>query len=356
MKKGFRNVAVAVVAMAALFLAGCGLDAGLGGSVDAAAVAFSDGNGGTVDGYSAVLYAGQTTVAGSVDLSIDDDTLVVTYNTVNGWELTEVHFAIGTKSTDIPVNRAGNPVIGSFPYSASNLNGVTSYAFRIPVAVLGITDVDSEFADVAVHAAAHAVVRLVSDGVTVRTETGWAGTTRFVQRGSWATQFGFVLRYVDDSTDPEPEMTSETAFAYGGAVATTFDVYVGVGKKDDDKARWGWSNGPLAEGSYTFPIYAGAGGNDITKGTLVGTLSVVYTGGSAVVSYTMNAGFLLDEVHLHVGSEPLARKGGEYTIAPGQYGLVAEDLGMVGSATYTVSGLSGEVYVVAHAVVFSANW
>lgn len=338
-KRFFRAAAMVASALVVLFLASCGLDAGLAGGIDASAVAFADGDK-TVDSYSAVLYAGQTTVVGSVDLTIDDDVLVVTYNTTAGWGMNEVHFAIGTKSSDIPVNRAGNPVVGHFPYTASNLAGVSSYEVRIPVATLGITDIDN-FADTAVIAAAHAVV---SNGS--RTETAWAGSQRFVQRGSWATMFGFVLRYIDDNNGGDPQLGSETAFAYGGSLATSFQSFDGAN-------RWGWTNGPLAEGSYTFAIYAGAGQSDITKGTLVGSLSVNYANGTAVVTYSMNQGFSMTETHLYVGTSALpTNRNGDTTLAPGQYGNVREQLNYVSTDSYSVSGLSGDVYLVAHAVVF----
>ena len=70
----------------------------------------------------------------------------------------------------------------------------------------------------------------------------------------------------------------------------------------------------------------------------------------------MSAGvFTMDETHLYVGSEPLPRKNGEYTVAPGQYGNI-HTLSGASSDSFTVSGLSGNIYVVAHAVTCSTNW
>ncbi|GAJ09027.1 unnamed protein product, partial [marine sediment metagenome] len=115
--------------------------------------------------------------------------------------------------------------------------------------------------------------------------------------------------------------------------------------------NWGWSNGPLAAGSYTFDIYAGAGQCDINKGTLVGTLTVDYDGAEAIVTYNMYAGYTMDETHLYVGTDPLPiKKNGGYTTAPGQY-LYGHNLDDATTDSYEVTGLSGDIYVVAHAVV-----
>src|SRR5690606_34969211 len=53
----------------------------------------------------------------------------------------------------------------------------------------------------------------------------------------------------------------ETAFAFG---EKTF-IDLGV-----TKSRWGWQMGPLNKGTYEAPLFAGAGQNDVTKGTKVG--------------------------------------------------------------------------------------
>jgi len=137
----------------------------------------------------------------------------------------------------------------------------------------------------------------------------------------------------------DPERPSdgecETAFAFGG---TTF-VDLGLTNK-----RWGWQLGPFTPGSYTSPIYAGAGQNDITKGTEVGTLTVDYDGATVVVTYTMHPGYTLDETHLYVGTSDIG------TIAPGQYGHT-HDLTDASSDSFSVGGFNGEpIYVVAHGV------
>ncbi|WP_143559279.1 hypothetical protein [Alkalispirochaeta americana] len=68
------------------------------------------------------------------------------------------------------------------------------------------------------------------------------------------------------------------------------------------------------------------------------------------MTYVMDEGFFMTETHLYVGSDPLPG-GDSPTIAPGQYPSTRSDMDNVTSDNYTITGLSGEIFVVAHAVV-----
>ena len=149
--------------------------------------------------------------------------------------------------------------------------------------------------------------------------------------------FPFTLSFTNNCGVVPPTGNNETAFAFGGDYATCF-LNMGF-------SRWGWSNGAIAEGTYEWPIYAGAGQCDLTKGTHVGTLHVNYSAGTATVSYEIFSGYSLEETHLYVGTASLPTKNGNSTVAPGQYPNIGT------ASSYTVTGLSGNVYVVAHAVV-----
>jgi hypothetical protein len=129
------------------------------------------------------------------------------------------------------------------------------------------------------------------------------------------------------------EVECETAFARGENGSTCFLDTDPVSFK-----RWGWTIGPLSEGNYTYDIYAGAGQCDISKGTLVGTVDVSYIDGTVEFDYNIDAGYSVDETHSYAGKNmyPTDKKG-KPTVAPGQY-TIGENL-------------SGEIYVIAHAVV-----
>jgi len=143
----------------------------------------------------------------------------------------------------------------------------------------------------------------------------------------------------------QPAATCGTAYAYHADYDTCF--------LDMGFSNWGWTNGPLGPpGSYEFELWAGAAHCDTSKGTLVGWLSVDYNGSTAVVTYNMYEGNYMTATHLYVGSNHLPRdKKGKETVAPGQYPYSHDPLGNVAADSYTVTGLSGNIYVVAHAVV-----
>lgn len=153
-----------------------------------------------------------------------------------------------------------------------------------------------------------------------------------------------------------PPPRGETAFAYGGDYATCFQSFDFDGDGKSDFKNWGWSNGPLpGDPVYEFEIWAGAPKCDLTKGELVGTLTIDYDGSTAIITYTMDAGWIMSATQLYVGSEPLPRDpNGDYTVSPGQYPYIHFPVADPTSDTYTVLGISGDIYVVAHADVIEA--
>lgn len=305
-----------------------------------------------------VLYAGQTINAGTV--SYDDvdtnndnvkDALKITYNTSDGWELTEVHFFIGSSPTELPVNRSGNPQVGLFPYKSNNIAGQTTYSITIPFSTLGFSCPGPEDYFVAAHASLR---KLLSTG-SYQTESGWGDGQRLVQRGNWAMS-NIIYITCDLPPTPPTQATTETAFAFNGAQSGCFRNFSDFISNPN---RWGWTNGPITTGTYNFPIYAAAGQCDISKGTLVGNLAVTYSGSTATCTYTINGTnpstglpYSLKEVHLYAGTEQFPRNNqNEFTIAPGQYPKKASNLSGQ-THTFTVNNLSGAIYVIAHAVVY----
>jgi hypothetical protein len=293
------------------------------------------------------LLAGQTIPAGTVCSSIQGDDLKITYETSDGWLLDEAHLWTGISLASMPQTNSGNPKLGNFPYNAGSLGGVTSFSFSVPLSTFSLSADMTACDPVTAYVVAHAAVKKQRADGSFQTETGYGEGTRLVRKGNWATWFSSILTCVED----EPVVaTCETAFAYGEDLASCF-IDSGIVSTN----RWGWFNGPIGPGTYSFEIHAGAGQCDLDKGTLVGSLNVSYDGSTADVAYTMLPGFTMDETHLYVGSEPLPRQGGSYTVAPGQYGNV-RTLSAATSDSYRVSGLDGNIYVVAHAVACSVQW
>lgn len=357
--KTARHVAVAL--FAALLMVACGgasnQPADLASSGEQAIKDIATGD--ITDSLCFTLFAGQTIEAGEVCVSADCEAgeLTVSYSTAaTDWELDEVHLWVGTDIADMPQTRKGNPKIGNFPYHTSDFDA--NWTIVIPFAAIG-DGVDCgnclTGGDV-ILMAAHAVVSKDNGDGTTQTETGWSDGGPITSKGSWATLSTFQLWPDDCSEGPTGGGggNCETAFAYDATDGTCFLDIDEDNDGNGDFNRWGWSVGPLAGGSYEFDIYAGAGQCDTNKGVLVGTLEVDYdaTSGEATVTFVMNAGFTLEETHLYVGSEILPRDvNGDFTVAPGQYPTIHEDLGGASSDTYTITGLSGDIYVVAHGVV-----
>jgi hypothetical protein len=347
---------LSILALALIIMIGCNREDSLTSNVDGIAQRVDVNSVGS--GQSCVqLTAGQTINSGSVcfdDIDTDndnvDDALQVCYTTTGGWEMTEVHFFIGTSMTQIPMTKSGNPIPGQFPYSQTFSTAQTNYCFTIPFSTLGFTCPGPTKYVVA----AHAAVRKQTSSGGYETQTGWGAGTRITTKGNWGTYFDIYI----SCDPPTAELTcDETAFAYGNDNANCFSEY---DEFLDNAERWGWTNGALVAGTYEFPLYAGAGQCDLSKGTECGTLTIVYNGSTAVVTYTTDGSHSLVETHLYVGSNEFATIGGnpnnpnygENTIAPGQFPYQSGALASgTTSWSYTVTGLSGNIYVVAHASV-----
>ncbi|MCO4821437.1 MAG: hypothetical protein KC469_05170 [Flavobacteriaceae bacterium] len=127
---------------------------------------------------------------------------------------------------------------------------------------------------------------------------------------------------------------------------------------EDGFNRWGWVIGPLKEGfEDEFDIYQGAGQCDLSKGQLIGSLSVKYLKkGSVEVIYRANPGYAFYETHLYVGNEKYPTlNNGNPTVAPGKY--TAQHSYPEGELKdyYEFDKISGNIYIIAHAVVCLNN-
>lgn len=124
-----------------------------------------------------------------------------------------------------------------------------------------------------------------------------------------------------------------TSFAFGSGASTFTSLNSSI-------KRWGWSLQIAAPGSYTYDVYVGAGQNDLSKGTNVGTVTITYTGSTVTATYNLLPGYVVMSEHLYAGSTalPMVKQGNKTvaSVAPGQY-------------TVNVSG--GSIWVIAHGVI-----
>ena len=124
------------------------------------------------------LFAGQTINAGTVTVSNDANFIYVTFNTANGYVLTQTHLYVGDCAL-IPVNKPGNPIPGQFPYASAHSN-LTSYTYQIPIMAIPVGGCGC--------IAAHAVVSLATGGGS---QTAWGNGTVINPDGQWGMKFNY---------------------------------------------------------------------------------------------------------------------------------------------------------------------
>jgi len=304
----------------------------------------------TGDNVCVDIIAAQSMVVGDICVEIleESNELCVTYTTSDEWELTETHLWVGESIATMPQTRKGNPRIGHFPHHSGDITGNTTWCCYISLTEFGLQG-DETICEKDLYIAAHSELRLENADGSYTYETGWGAGVPIVERGSWATYYGIHL-----SCDGWPPLNSESksSFARGCEDYAICFLEIDLDDPDDDgPQRWGWTNGPLQNGTYHFDLYVEANECDLAAGLLVGNLAVEYAGGTATVTYNLYQDLTLSEVQLYVGNEILPRYLGEFSTGPGHYPVINTGLGDVSTHTCAVSGLSGDIYVVAHAVI-----
>jgi hypothetical protein len=297
------------------------------------------------------LWAGQTIDVGKLTVTNDVTNLYVTFElTYPGATFGTLHLWAGNDPSGVPANPQGTPVPGQFPF-IHDASGQTLYQFVIPFENLEITDVN-QVCNVPLYVVAHAEVTMDSDGDgDPDAETAFGGD----HSGPGPRWWYYAIYPICCEDGPPPVRVCETAFAKGGWVFTTDP------KSNPEnlpslrltKNRWGWAINLLNPGTTVYQIWAGAGLNYTSHGTLVGTLTINWDGSTAVVTYNLTVGYLLEEVHLFAGDfRPI-------TLAPGQYGNL--DHLDPGRLTYQFSvpltDTNGDgVWLIAHAIVSGTSF
>lgn len=118
--------------------------------------------------------------------------------------------------------------------------------------------------------------------------------------------------------------------------------------------QWGWTNGAIAPaetGTTLFELYSTVDGCEVTGATKVGEIILHYFGGTATATITMLPGYTMKESRLYIGNEMLPKVGDDFTVDPANYPEVHTGLGAAASDTFTVSGLSGSIYIIGYVVL-----
>lgn len=297
------------------------------------------------------FWAGQTDSAGYVTVSNDAENLYVEVFSTNGFQSVDenIKMWLGGDLLLLPRAGSGAPVNGQFPYKVT-VDGNT-HTFTIPLQ--DVPDYDATVCgEQAIYVVVHGDV-ISSDANGGTAETAFSGDIAG-DGNRWWFYSAFVPQCCDNE-EPDPEYELETAFAYGDYVFATElkGKRAGANNPDDleylnlTKNRWGWANN-LTEGTYEFDIWAAAGLNNTDNGYLVGTASVEVSSTGVDVSYNLESGYVMEEIHAYVSDVTPT------TIAPGQYGLTDYFDPMVDNAAYSfdVVDTDGDgIWLILHAVV-----
>ena len=312
------------------------------------------------------LMAGQHIEVGTVSIDFVDELYAsVTFELIEeGWHLEEVHLWVGDNLDNYPKNKKGNPQIGHFPYVATNLLGVGNdriHSFTILLnafsnllndlcehCLLGNSNNDPFFTYIMAHAS---ITKHDENGLVLQGETAWSQGAKVVEKGSWATQSQPLWQFNCADTITQnfevnvDDYGCETAFAKDiineGKALCFIDISI---YNETPFKRWGWTNGGYSELDYTeaitMEIYAGAGQCDTTKGYHVGQLN--YTVSDGTISMQTIDGWKITQLHYYVGNEILPRdRNNEFTVAPGQYSFINDELNYATNYVYTFSFTGG---------------
>ena len=305
------------------------------------------------------IIAGQSIDAG--DICFDDvdtdgdnqvDALQVTFSTDQGWELKVIHFYIGNSFASIPATRKGNFIPGQFPFKF----GTTQYSFEIPF------DYFNFYCDGLVppniFIAAHCELGIPNgNGGYSQTESGW-GSGYQSNGNNWA--MWFMISISCDIYQP-PTPTCEEAWAFEENISQCFSELDLDEDGNPDFNRVGWTIGPLVPSTtpFEFQMWSAAGECEPEGyGTQVGTISVLYDGTFADVTYNMFSGFTMTETHLYIGNmllpiitDPLDPEYGMPTVSAGLLKYNHLHLSNVSSDSYVNLEVTGTVYLLAQAIV-----
>lgn len=320
----------------------------------------------TNDSTCVTLLAGRKRNVGTVCTAIDNtvDTATqcgvvgatgvmnITYETTGPWELVKTHVAVGKGLEDIPANRRGRIKHKLFPYIDDGLEGTTSHTVAVPLCELGLDGADETCDPLNAHIVARAKVRKQRKNGKWRYKRAWGDGKSLGCRHRRGRFFTMELACSANPEPPPPPVAQcETAYAYSPGSECFLGADFDGDGTDDGHASWGWSIGPVAPNTTTqWPVYAAVGGCDPTRGTHVGNLAIDYDGSTASVVFDRVGTVTLDEEQIYVGSTPLPLDAnGEHTVNPADF-PIALDLDGAEQSSNTVTGLSGDIYVVYHAL------
>lgn len=301
------------------------------------------------DKWGLYTQGGYTDQQGFVTIGTDCNNLTLTFQLWNpAASFGKLCVWIGNDISNLPMV-GGMPAANQFDQTANgmctNATGMTTFTWTIPVSELTMVDVKNLYNQ---NLNIVTVAEVDTDGVEgTPYELAYAGNVG--QKGDLGQYWNYgVFQFCCNVSSCD-----ETAFAKGTHVWTTGPKSNpdGLPSLNLSKNRWGWAIQLMAgqaNAIQTYNIFAGAGLNDTRKGTLVGTLDVLWTGTQVTLTYHMLAGYTLGEVHIYANDVKPTK------VAPGQYGhtFAPHNAGTFGPVTFSVADSNGDgIWLIAHDVV-----
>ncbi|MEA2097155.1 MAG: hypothetical protein U9P73_10750 [Candidatus Cloacimonadota bacterium] len=296
------------------------------------------------------LWAGQTTDAGSVTIYNDETNLYITVYSELGYQTADeqIKLWVGMDLSTIDGGGLTRPSAGQFPYKYT----LDNPAEAVYTAVILLDDIQLvNECDDEIYVVVHADV-LADDGNGnggTTGETAWGGEIPGLGDNAWWYYTNYTIQCCGGGGGGGFDV-SETAFAKGTHVFASKDKAnpEGLPSLELTKMRWGWAINITEDGQTYYDIWAGAGLNDTDKGTLVGELVVNKIGDDVNISYNLDPGYEMQEVHIYAGDlEP-------ETIAPGQYGHIAyfDPMEITYNSDFFIEDIDNDgIWIIAHAVV-----
>ena len=278
---------------------------------------------------------------GSVTIYNDDVNLYVTVYSIYGYQNVEdqIKIWVGTDLTMIPGGGETIPPVELFPYQYTVDSTATVLTAVIPLdEIQFLIDCDEQ-----IYVVVYSDL-LIEDGYGGTLEvSGWAGD----MAGNGNTWWVYTTYEVQCCPIFD---ICETAFGKGGWVFASSPRAnpENLPSLNLTRQNWGWAVNIDGNGDHIYDIWAGAGKNDVSKGTLVGTLIVSTFGDQVDVTYMLDPGYFMYEVHIYAGDFAPT------TIAPGQFGHTVEFENGASSYshTFTIEDTDDDgIWIIAHAVV-----
>jgi len=121
-----------------------------------------------------------------------------------------------------------------------------------------------------------------------------------------------------------------------------------------DFTDWGWTNGAMYPNETflsTYELWINVKDCDITRATKVGEIKLHYSAGTATATFTLIDDYTMSESRLYIGNDMLPKIEGAYTVDPANYPYKHLGLGAAVTDSYTVNGLSDDIYIIGYVLI-----